>query len=50
MFKSVQKKKNYNTIKQPSESVHGIPLELEYLEFIKNSTKAIRFSVKDGTL
>lgn len=49
MFIGVQKKKNYNTIKKPSESVHCIPLEPEYLHK-KNSTKAIMFSVKDGTL
>lgn len=34
--------------KKPLESVQGIPLEMEYLNK-KNSTKAIRFTVKDGT-
>lgn len=35
--------------KKPLESVQGIPLEMEYLNKKKNSTKAIRFTVKDGT-
>lgn len=48
MFKSVQKKKNYNIIKQLLELVYGIFLELKYFEFIKNSMKVIRFLVKDG--
>lgn len=43
-----EKELKYRKKKKPLESVQGIPLEMEYLNK-KNSTKAIRFTVKDGT-